>query len=401
MKRKIFLSLSLSTLLFGGSFADYLNSQNSSFANFQEREDKQFQKFQKELNQDFQQYQKILQKEFAKYQREIYKLWGDKVVSTPTKWVEYSKNKKKRKIVDFEKGEIRVEIISKSPKKVAEKNLMKEAIKTLMETPQEAKANDELTKRVEKEFSKVAKTPIVKSRETDKTPIVGGVLGLTSVGKIIHYVKSNKGKTEVRKSKIQGSKVYATTIKLPKYFPLKKAKQYSDLVNRYSKKFKVEKALVYAIIHSESSFNPLSKSYVPAYGLMQIVPRTAGIDAYYFVYKRKRLLSASYLYRPKNNIELGSAYLHILYYNYFKNVKNPESRLYCTIASYNTGAGNVARAFVGKVRKNRIRKAVDIINQMSPDEVYKYLVENLPYDETKRYLQKVAKRVKIYRKINL
>ncbi|HIO70550.1 MAG TPA: transglycosylase, partial [Campylobacterales bacterium] len=191
------------------------------------------------------------------------------------------------------------------------------------------------------------------------------------------------------------------TIKLPKYFPLKKAKQYSDLVNRYSKKFKVEKALVYAIIHSESSFNPLSKSYVPAYGLMQIVPRTAGIDAYYFVYKRKRLLSASYLYRPKNNIELGSAYLHILYYNYFKNVKNPESRLYCTIAGYNTGAGNVARAFVGKVRKNRIRKAVDIINQMSPDEVYRYLIENLPYDETKRYLQKVAKRVKIYRKINL
>ena len=106
------------------------------------------------------------------------------------------------------------------------------------------------------------------------------------------------------------------------------------------------------------------------------------------------MLPSSYLYNANNNIKIGSAYLHIVYYRYFKKIKNPQSRLYCTIAAYNTGAGNVAKAFTGKTNVNL---AASIINNMSSKEVYKHLQANLPYDETKKYLKKVSKRVTQYK----
>ena len=137
----------------------------------------------------------------------------------------------------------------------------------------------------------------------------------------------------------------------------------------------------------------MARSWVPAYGLMQIVPRTAGIDSYYFLYKKRRLLSASYLYNTKNNIETGSAYFHILYYKYLSAIKDPTSRLYCSIAGYNTGAGNVARSFVGT---NSVQKAAAVINTMSPQQVYDHLLRKLPYEETRHYLKKVHTRSQKY-----
>ena len=92
---------------------------------------------------------------------------------------------------------------------------------------------------------------------------------------------------------------------------------------------------------------------------------------------------------------MGSAYLHILYYKYLSKIKDPQSRLYCTIAAYNTGAGNVARAFIGTNDKNR---AALVINKMSPDEVYEKLVNDLKYNETREYLKKVTLRMDSYNK---
>jgi membrane-bound lytic murein transglycosylase C len=149
-------------------------------------------------------------------------------------------------------------------------------------------------------------------------------------------------------------------------------------------------------MHTESCFNPRARSYVPAYGLMQIVPHTAGVDSYKFLYKIKKIPSSTYLYNSTNNIKLGSAYLHILYYNYLKDIKNPISRLYCTIAAYNTGAGNVAWAFT---HKYNVKKASKIINKLTPNEVYQKLLQNLKYDEPKHYLKKVTKRMDIYHKL--
>ncbi len=82
----------------------------------------------------------------------------------------------------------------------------------------------------------------------------------------------------------------------------------------------------------------------------------------------------------------GTAYLHILDTRYLKMVQNPRSREYCVIAGYNTGSGNVLRAF----HRDR-NQAVARINAASPQEVYEHLVRNLPYQETRNYLPKVVR----------
>ena len=77
---------------------------------------------------------------------------------------------------------------------------------------------------------------------------------------------------------------------------------------------------------------------------------------------------------------MGSAYLHLLYYKYLRKIKNPNSRLYCAIAAYNTGPGNIAWAFT---KSTSMSKAAPFINTKSPQEVYDILLKDLRYEEPK------------------
>ena len=146
----------------------------------------------------------------------------------------------------------------------------------------------------------------------------------------------------------------------------------------------MSKNLIYAIIQTESNFNQFAVSHSGAYGLMQIIPTTAGRDAYRYVKGRKGTPSKAYLFNAQNNIELGSAYLHILDKKYLSGISHPISREYCVISAYNTGSGNVLRTF-SKDRK----RAKQIINSKTPSEIYSILRKKLPYDETRKYLKKV------------
>lgn len=160
-------------------------------------------------------------------------------------------------------------------------------------------------------------------------------------------------------------------------------------ITRFSEEYKIPVSTLLAIIETESSYNPRARSPIPAFGLMQLVPKTAGIDAYNFVYGEKKVVAPDYLYIEENNLELGAAYFHILMNRYLKGVTNLQSRFYCAVASYNTGIGNVAKTFSGS---KRIRSAVPVINAMEPDEVLAFLLENLAATETKNYLKKIIRR---------
>ena len=96
---------------------------------------------------------------------------------------------------------------------------------------------------------------------------------------------------------------------------------------------------------------------------------------------------------PTKNIELGCAYISKVRHVYFKSVSNDESAYYCTIAAYNTGAGNVARSFTGKTK---LKPAVKAVNSKSPKGVYKHLKRNLPHKETRDYLVRVTDRISYY-----
>lgn len=204
---------------------------------------------------------------------------------------------------------------------------------------------------------------------------------------------------ELRKEKkvtVPRYKVLKYTAKLPANSLSKRAKKYKPFAEKESQRFDIPVALVMAIMHSESAFQPKAKSAVPAYGLMQIVPRTAGHDVNKMIRKIDKPMQVDELYVPATNIETGSAYLSILDKRYLKSIADPQSRLYCTIAAYNTGAGNVAKVFNTGGNKRNINKAARIINTLSADEVYQALMNKLPYDETKHYLKKVSKRIALY-----
>jgi membrane-bound lytic murein transglycosylase C len=155
------------------------------------------------------------------------------------------------------------------------------------------------------------------------------------------------------------------------------------MVEGSAREFSVSKNLVYAIMKIESDFNPYAVSNAPAFGLMQIVPKTAGHDVNKFLNK-PGLPTKNFLFEPANNIKYGSAFLHLLNYKYLNQIQNPVSREYCVIAAYNTGAGNVLRTF----DRNRDRASA-LINRLDPLEVYNTLRRKLPYEETRRYLTKV------------
>ena len=177
----------------------------------------------------------------------------------------------------------------------------------------------------------------------------------------------------------------------------KRALQYAAAVRKNSDNTQVSRSLIYAIIKIESSFNPYAVSSAPAYGMMQLVPASGGREAYRKAKGEDAMPSKEYLFDADNNIELGSTYLGVLLNDSpLHQVRDPVSREYCAIAAYNTGPGNVYRAFSSLSGKARQEDALDKINSMRPDEVYNALRTKLPYEETRGYIVKAVDAKKRY-----
>ncbi len=395
MKTRYLISLifALSVLLNAETFEEFKKANSDT----SQKEQKAFQEYKKNLTAEFNAYVKEMNKAYADYKKEISTYWKNPKLTSKKDWVKYTKDKKTRTIVEFDKNLIVIQTIAKS-KKEAELKLKKALLKVSLDDTKSALKSDELHQKImkiQKQNSKfIVDKPIKK--EQILAPII--FKKPPTKKKIIKYVnkKITPKKIKVQKSKIHDAKIYSINVKLPSNTMIKRSKTYESTVRKNAKRFDLPVSLVFAIMHTESSFNPFAKSHIPAYGLMQIVPRSAGIDSYVFLYKKKKIPSANYLYNSENNIEMGSAYLHILYYRYLKYINNPTSRLYCTIAAYNTGAGNVAYAFVGN---NNVKKAAKKINRLSSNRVYTHLIAHLKYDEAKNYLKRVSKRINSYKQL--
>jgi membrane-bound lytic murein transglycosylase C len=154
-------------------------------------------------------------------------------------------------------------------------------------------------------------------------------------------------------------------IKMVANFSNKQAEKYRSTVTRYAEQFKVSPSLIFAVIRTESNFNPFAVSSAPAFGLMQLVPSSGGRDAYKKAKGKDTIPSRDYLFDPENNIELGSAYLNVLSYNLLEHIENQVAREYCVISAYNTGPRNVFKAFAQDQTS-----AINQINSLQPPAVY-------------------------------
>jgi membrane-bound lytic murein transglycosylase C len=156
--------------------------------------------------------------------------------------------------------------------------------------------------------------------------------------------------------------------------------KYSHLVDKYAERYQVSRALIYAIIKTESDFNQYAVSWVPAFGLMQIVPQTAGLDVNRHLHQKDQMPSKTYLFNPENNIEMGIVYIDLLKDNYLSKIRDPLSKEYCIIAAYNGGVGLLLKKF-----GTNQRHAFDRINHMAPAQVYEKIQSTMP-QETRKYV---------------
>lgn len=374
------------------AFEEYLKQQQKA----QQAEKARFEYYKEATQRDFEDYQKALDEAFAEYKESIAKVWKDPQFSTQKEWVSYTEDKQTRTAVAFDRQEIVIETIASSQAQ-AEANLKTALARVVTEDTAQVQKRDP--------WMKKAKSITASSKGIVKGKVRAEPLLSTAVFKkqptpksVKSYVNAHVGAKPpmVTASKIKGAKVYKISVKLPSDTMQKRSRNFLGEVKKNSKRFDLPVPLVFAIMHTESAFNPFAKSHIPAYGLMQIVPSSAGEDTYLFLHKKRKRPSSTYLYDSRNNIEMGSAYLHILYYRYLRKITNPQSRLFCTIAAYNTGAGNVAWAWTGNYN---ISKASGYINKLDPAEVYTYLIQHLKYDEPKHYLDRVNKRMDMYHKL--
>ncbi len=135
-----------------------------------------------------------------------------------------------------------------------------------------------------------------------------------------------------------------------------------------------EPAIILAIIRQESSFNPLIVSDKGAHGVMQLLPSTAkGVAKKLSVaYQRSKL------FQPDYNIKLGKQYLLSLLTRW-------ERSYILAIASYNAGPGNV-------------KNWIDTFGDPRDPSIDPILwIENIPFAETRNYVQRVLEAAEVYR----
>jgi soluble lytic murein transglycosylase-like protein len=125
--------------------------------------------------------------------------------------------------------------------------------------------------------------------------------------------------------------------------------KYDYLITKAADKFKLDSALIKAVIKAESNFNHKAVSPVGAQGLMQLMPATASS------------MQVEDSFHPEKNIEGGARYLRYLLNTY-------KGNLTLALAAYNAGEKAVAK--------------------------YNYNVP--PYRETQNYVRRVMNFYKSY-----
>jgi membrane-bound lytic murein transglycosylase C len=304
--------------------------------------------------------------------------WGKKEVKLPsrTKYVKYTQNYMSRAEVDFDAGAILVETVDEKDPRAS----LRSAIVTTLLTPDDPRSVDLFTDQSI-------------SLSSDRKPYLAGLV----VGADGHAIVTPEAaeafadtlltRAQSRQVTLEGGEKTALYVQfgMVANFQNKQADKYRGVVTRVAQQYQVSPSLVFAIIKVESNFNPFAVSSAPAYGMMQLVPTSGGREAY----KRAKGIdeppTREYLFDADNNIELGTAYLSVLIYSQLEKVTNQVSREYCVIAAYNTGPGNVTKAF----SKDR-SAAWNAINSLQPPAVYEKLRTQLPYEETRQYVVKVV-----------
>lgn len=145
--------------------------------------------------------------------------------------------------------------------------------------------------------------------------------------------------------------------------------RYETLVTTYSKQYKLDRNLVFALIREESFFRPDIVSPARANGLMQLLYGTARSIA-----ARQGIRIKKWdLYNPRINVSLGTDYLKELLDKY-------SGKLHLALAAFNSGEHRVY---------NWLQEFGNV-----PDDVF---IELIPFTETRMYVKNILRNYYYYR----
>ena len=153
-------------------------------------------------------------------------------------------------------------------------------------------------------------------------------------------------------------------------YPLK----YREEVEAASKKYGVDKYLIYAVIKTESNFDPKAESHAGAVGLMQLMPKTFEWLQTYYVNEDYENYTFDDMKTPGLNIEYGANLLSVLLDMY-----ESEDTALC---AYNAGVGNVD-------------KWLEDSSYSDDGKTFKYV----PISETENYRHLVAQNKSCYKRL--
>lgn len=146
-------------------------------------------------------------------------------------------------------------------------------------------------------------------------------------------------------------------------------REYGEYVYDYSKKYNIDPDFIYAIIKTESNFDPNAQSEVGARGLMQIME-----DAYEwakFKIKDDRDITYDQMFEPEYNIEYGCFMLGYYYEKY--------GSFELAAAAYHSGMTTV---------DNWIADGTISLQDLN--------VEDIPASKTQHYVTKVMRSYESY-----
>jgi membrane-bound lytic murein transglycosylase F len=174
-----------------------------------------------------------------------------------------------------------------------------------------------------------------------------------------------------------------------------KLSPYDDYIKAASKLIKWDWRLLASMIYQESEFKPNVKSWVGAYGLMQMMPHT---------FEKYDLDTTA---TPKQQIIAGVRYLKYLEKQFPPDVADSAELIKLTLAAYNSGIGHVldARRLAEKYGRNPNKwdNNVDFFILNLSDEFY-YRDEVVYYgylrgSETYKFVNDIMQRYEDYRNL--
>lgn len=148
--------------------------------------------------------------------------------------------------------------------------------------------------------------------------------------------------------------------------------EYQETVEQYAEENGLSPALVFAVIKTESNFDPDARSRKDAYGLMQITEET--LSWAILREGKSETYTAEDLYDPEINIRYGCFILGLLLEE-FQDTKT-------ALAAYNAGRSNVLKWLKD--------------SRYSEDGV---TLHSTPYAETTQYMEKVMSYEEKYREM--